>query len=264
MPEGDTIHRLANAMSPRLVGARLERVEMEQREVLRERVVTSVEAKGKHLLIGLGDLYLRTHLGLHGSWHRYPRGVPWKRPVWQASLVLRTADDTFVCFNANDVDCIKSSRLALHRSLRTLGPDLLGPTIDVEVIVNRARALAPFEPLANVLLVQRIASGIGNVYKSEVLFLTRHSPAARLSELSDDAVADIYRVARDQLLANVDRAIRTTTETHPRLWVYGRSRQPCLRCQSPIAFARMGRSRSTYWCPRCQPHAAAARSRRVR
>jgi len=261
VPEGDTIHRLASAMSPRLVGSRVEQVEMDhvERPVLRERVVDSVEAKGKHLLIGVGDLYLRTHLGLHGSWHRYPKGAAWKRPAWQASLVIHTGADTFVCFNASEVDCIKSSRLALHRPLVELGGDLLGASVDLEAIVERARKLAPDQPLATVLLDQRVASGIGNVYKSEVLFLTGHAPATPLPRVTDEAIADIYREAREQLRANVGRAFRTTTGTRPRLWVYRRSRQPCLRCGCVIAFARMGRGRSTYWCPACQPPVSTTR-----
>lgn len=260
MPEGDTIHRLARAMAPRLVGTLVERVEMDrlEREMLGGRVVSSIEARGKHLLIGLGDLYLRSHLGLHGSWHRYPRGARWKRPAAQASLVLETRDDAFVCFNASEVDCIKSSRIALHRPLGRLGPDLLGSPPSFAGLVTRARALVPEETLATVLLDQRVASGIGNVYKSEALFLAGCAPSARLSELSDAGVVTVYRIASEQLRANVGRAFRTTTGTRPRLWVYGRAGRPCLKCESTIAFARMGRGRSTYWCPRCQPQASAA------
>ena len=247
-------------MSPRLVGARVEHVEMDHvaRPLLSERVVESVEARGKHLLIGIGDLYLRTHLGLHGSWHRYPKGATWKRPEAEASLVLRTETETFVCFNAREVDCIKSSRLALHRPLRRLGADLTGESVDIDAIVARARALVPEELLATVLLDQRVASGIGNVYKSEVLFLTGYHPASMLSQLGDEAIAATYRVAREQLRLNVGRAFRTTTGSSPRLWVYARSGQPCLRCANVIAFARMGRGRSTYWCPRCQPPVSTA------
>ena len=213
MPEGDTLHRLARAMGPHLEGARLTRVEMEHVELttLRGAVVGSVRAVGKHLLIGVGDVYLRSHLGLHGSWHRYPKGARWKRPQWQSSMTLETAEDTYVCFQASEVDCIKASRMSLHRPLTRLGPDLLGPTIDYPEILRRFRHLAAGSRVADVLLDQRIACGIGNVYKTEVLFLTGHAPQSPASGLSDEEALNIYREARAQLQANLQRVRRMTT-----------------------------------------------------
>ena len=243
-------------MGSHLEGARLTRVEMDHVELttLRGGVVGSVRAVGKHLLIGVGDVYLRSHLGLHGSWHRYPKGAGWKRPPWQSSLTLETAEDTYVCFQASEVDCIKSSRMSLHRPLTRLGPDLLGGTINYPEILRRFRRVGAGSRVADVLLDQSVASGIGNVYKSEVLFLTGHAPQSPASSLSDQEAVSIYREARAQLQANLHRARRMTTGSlRERLWVYRRSGHPCLRCERLIAFARMGRGRSTYWCPHCQP-----------
>ena len=77
VPEGDTIHKLAGAIAPRLTGRVLERFDLAADRTLdlSGRRVEAVEARGKHLLVTLeGDLVLRTHLGMHGSWHRYRRG----------------------------------------------------------------------------------------------------------------------------------------------------------------------------------------------
>ncbi len=254
MPEGDTLHRIALAMSPRLTGETVERVQLEQVDTSVSGVVSSVYARGKHLLIHVGDVYLRTHLGLHGSWHRYPKDGPgrWKRPRWQASLLVETSSDTYVCFNAKEADCIPSTRLSLHRPLRRLGPDLLAADVNFDEVVTRARRYASEKPVDGMLLDQRVASGVGNVYKSELLFLTGWSPKTPAADLTDDEIAELYQEARRRMQPNVHRAHRSTREGIPRLWVYGRSGQPCLRCEATIRFARMSRDRSTYWCPDCQ------------
>lgn len=267
MPEGDTIFKLARALAPMLEGRILRRAVVRSVEApaLAGRRVASVGATGKHLLVSLADpeaaaadLLLRTHLGLHGSWHQYPRGVAWKRPRRQASLVLETVDRAFVCFNAKDVACLPASRRRLDRALSRLGPDLLGETVDFAEILHRLARRDASEPIANLLLDQSIACGIGNVFKSEVLFVAGQLPEKPLHRLDEAERLSVYRLARELLSANTERAFRTTTGARPgdlhapRLWVYGRAGLACLRCGASIRFARMGRHRSTYWCPGCQ------------
>lgn len=268
MPEGDTIFKLARALAPMLEGQTLQRVFLRTLSApeLEGRRVDSVDAVGKHLLVGLlgredgaTRLLLRTHLGLHGSWHQYPSGAPWKKPKWQASVVLETEPGTFVCFNASDVDCIPESRRKLDRKLGRLGPDLLVAPVDFQAILARLGRCSPSEAVANVLLDQTVACGIGNVFKSEVLFLAGELPEQPLGRLDAARRLSLYRLARDLLVANVERGIRTTTGSRrgdtraPRFWVYGRAGLACLRCGAPVRFARLGRQwRSTYWCPVCQ------------
>ena len=254
MPEGDTLRRVAKAIGPRLVGERVRRVSIDRLDRDVPGVVSSVRAKGKHLLIRVGDAYLRTHLGLHGSWHRYPNGASWKRPEWQASLVIETETDAYVCFNAKEVDYVPARRLALHEPLRRLGPDLLDETVDFDEVVARCRRLPPDSPLDGVLLNQSVAAGIGNVYKNEVLFLRGRWPKTSLRRVSDDELRAAYQLASELLHDNLSRPWRSTTGgTSPRLWVYGRAGQPCLRCDTEIVYARGSRDRSTSWCPSCQP-----------
>lgn len=151
---------------------------------------------------------------------------------------------------------------ARHRALvRVLGPDLLDPVPAIDSMLSRARCLAePAAPLADVLLDQRIATGIGNVFKSEVLFARGLYPARRLADVSDALLEHLYREAACLLAPNVGRGprvTRTAGDEAGRLWVYARTSQPCLRCGAKIASARLGiHRRSTFWCPRCQPSAA--------
>jgi len=75
VPEGDTIHKIAGFMAPRLEGRVLERVAMADRAAAGKatgRVVEDVFARGKHLFVTLDDSSaLRSHLGMYGSWHVY-------------------------------------------------------------------------------------------------------------------------------------------------------------------------------------------------
>ncbi|MCU0836200.1 MAG: Fpg/Nei family DNA glycosylase [Chromatiaceae bacterium] len=260
MPEGDTVHKLAIALAAELTGARvrvlrLRRLDGRHLEGCR---VLRVWSKGKHLYIELDRaLVLRTHLGMYGSWHRYAPGEPWRRPERQAGVLIETDAAVFVCFNPKEVEALAAEGFARIDSERRLGPDLTRGVPDGVALVARARGLlAPDAWLADVLLDQRVASGIGNVYKCEVLFLRGQHPMRRLGETPDEELAELYALAGELLRRNLGggpRVTRWPADGRGRLWVYGRGGQPCLRCQAEIRRDRLGRNpRSTYWCPQCQ------------
>ncbi len=260
MPEGDTVHKLAQALAPDLCGCTLESATVRGRSlaVLAGRAVVAVESRGKHLFVVFDDgIALRSHLGLFGSWHRYRAGEPWLKPPHQASLVLRTAGRVFVCFNAREVELLTAQRLRAWDLQGRLGPDLTRENPDPGLLVRRAQALLPPETrLVDVLLDQRVACGIGNVYKSEVLFLTRRPPLLRMADLRSDDWSDLYDTAARLLRANLGRGPRVTREIQDGrgpLWVYGRAGLPCFACGGPLRRERLGLNpRSTYWCPVCQ------------
>jgi endonuclease-8 len=260
MPEGDTVHKLANYLRPRLQGEALTggRLRHADRLELAGRRVAEVQARGKHLFIALDDgRSLRSHLGMYGSWHRYARGEPWRRPVRQAGLVLETRSDVYVCFNPKEVELLATRGLRERDLQAHLGPDLIAEDADPAALAQRARTrLEPQTPLVDVLLDQRVACGIGNVYKSELLFLACEPPLRPLAEVEDTALGALYTRATALLRKNLYGGPRTTRWTGRdggTLWVYGRKGQSCLRCGSPIRQALLGRDqRSTYWCERCQ------------
>ena len=186
MPEGDTVHKLARALAPDLCGRTLDGVAVRGRDLagLAGRAVLAVESQGKHLFVALDHgMCLRSHLGLYGTWHRYRPGEPWLKPARQASLVLRTPERVFVCFNAREVELLRTDGFRARDRHNRLGPDLTREDPDPEGLRRRALELLPSEtPVVDLLLDQRVASGIGNVYKSEVLFLTRRSPLLRMAD----------------------------------------------------------------------------------
>jgi endonuclease-8 len=271
MPEGDTVYKLAAYLDAALRGVGVQAVELLPRfgPSGGARRVAGVGCEGKHLYLHFADgTALRSHLGMYGSWHRYRRGAAWRKPARQASLILRTEAEDFVCFNAKEVEWLKSTGFVHADRSSRLGPDLIQAPFDAPVMLARARTCcAPDAPLADVLLDQRIAAGIGNVYKSEVLFLERMAPLDRLGTVPDEALTRLYARAATLLRRNLGGGPRVTRgrpeavtgrgDRDGGLWVYGRAGLPCLACGAPVTRALLGaRPRSTYWCPGCQPAAA--------
>jgi endonuclease-8 len=155
---------------------------------------------------------------------------------------------------------------ARHRPLLALGPDLLGLTVgrdgpaplpepDWATVQARARE-QPTRPLVDLLLDQRVACGLGNVYKSELLFLHGLHPWAPVGSIAAPVLDAVYKQGRRLLIANTRRGRRTTRGDgrSGALWVYGRAGSPCLRCGEPVQHdAGTGPvPRGTDWCPRCQ------------
>jgi endonuclease-8 len=263
VPEGDTIFRVAGALRGHLVGRRIEAARARVPGPRIERVVgsrvTEVESRGKHLLVHFDTgLVLHSHLRMHGTWHRYAPGERWRRPATQARVVLEVPDSVVVCFDAPVMELLEERAIALHPALRALGPDLLAEQFDAEDALRRLRAPARQGlSLAEALLDQRAQAGVGNVFKSEVLFLERQHPLRRVRDVDDDTLRRLLTTAEEQLRINTTTRSRVTTGRRPassRTWVYGRAGRPCLRCGARIEHARIGDlPRPTFWCPRCQP-----------
>lgn len=264
MPEGDTLHKIAAVLTRALVGKKLVRVASPLPPIahagLAGHTVESVEARGKNLLIRFDDgRTLYTHLRMHGSWHIKPRGAPVRGP--RARVVLETDELTAVCFSAPVVELLAPKAEQAHRVLAALGPDILASDFDPDAAAERLLVAGEL-PIGEAVMDQRVVAGIGNVYKSELLFMHRIDPFARTDALPPETRRALMRDAQKWLRRNVDdRGFRTTRValTGPRKWVYLRGGEPCLVCGTPIAMARQGfGARSTYYCPKCQGVAARA------
>jgi endonuclease-8 len=268
MPEGDTLFRAAATLRKALVGKALTGFETSVDLVrnategvdLVGREVTLVEARGKHLLIrlgveGEGALTLRTHLRMKGSWHIYRPGERWRKPAAYARVVLRTEDFVAICFSAPEVELLSERQLSRHPALTQLGPDAITDEFDAAEAFARLRR-RPEVPIGVGLLNQRALSGVGNVYKSEVLFLKRVNPFLLIRELADDVLMGLVEESHRLLQLNQERGARRThfsLSEQARLWVYGRSGEACRVCSTAIRMRRQGMDgRSTYYCATCQ------------
>lgn len=280
MPEGDTIFRTARTLHKTLSGHRATRFEtayahlarVDDERAIRGRLIERCEAAGKHVLIVFeGDLILRTHMRMSGSWHLYRHGERWWRGPQAMRVRIDTADWVAVAFDVPVAEFVTAKQLATTGPVAALGPDLLKPDFDRDEAIRRVRAAGAL-PIAQALLDQRLVAGIGNVYKSEVLFLAGIHPDMPSSAVPQDAMERIMDLGRSLLGANVVegtpgaiqtyRSLRRTdrrSDPADSLWVYSRAGQPCRKCGTAIAAKKMGLdARTTYWCPACQAAAQKA------
>jgi endonuclease-8 len=274
MPEGDSIFRAARSLHRALAGhvvtrfetayAHLDRVNVDT--PIAGRTVERCEAAGKHLLMVFsGDLILRTHMRMNGSWHLYRHGERWWRGPQALRVRIDTADWVAVAFNVPVAEFVTARQLETTGPVAALGPDLLGREFDRDDAIRRLTA-AGAQPIAMSLLDQRLVAGIGNVYKSEVLFLAGVNPFTPSSGVPPGVLARLLDLARGLLRDNVIEGTPGRIQTYRNLrmnapgarqddsvWVYGRRGKPCRKCGTAIEMKKMGlEARPTFWCPRCQ------------
>jgi endonuclease-8 len=264
VPEGDTIFQTAAALRPLLVGQAVVRARARTPGPRMQRVVgarvLAVEPIGKHMLIRFDNgLTLHTHLRMGGTWHRYAPGERWRIAEWKAKVVLEVLEHVVVCFNAPVAELMDDRAVALHPALVSLGPDLLSPAFSAPEVLGRLRS-RPATEIAEALIDQRVMAGVGNVFKSEILFIESINPWRHVGDLDNARLTDMIHTAQRLLQENATpgRPRRVTTRGDPTVrgaaYVYGRANDPCTRCLTPIRMQRQGSlNRWTYWCPRCQP-----------
>jgi endonuclease-8 len=307
VPEGDTIHRAAAKLRPVLEGQRLvdcacDLASVQEWQVV-GRTVARVEARGKHLLIHCAPLVpvdkpdprrteqltvaIWTHMGMTGRWQVYPAPPP---ALAHPALALHTETQVAVCFRPEILKLLGPRSLLRNPMLAQLGPDLLDPGVDLDEAVQRLRALGDVA-LGDAIMRQSAVAGIGNVWKSELLFLARLDPFTPVDALDPAVLRALLERARELMRRNVEQGGPRRTRfagqpvereasphggrrpstggfhgretnrhmqrgreaTGERVWVYERSGRPCHVCGTTIAMRRQGAlARSTYYCPRCQ------------
>jgi endonuclease VIII len=263
VPEGDTLWRVANRLSPVLVGRRVSSLRLASAALVsaarRHRVegstIVAVEARGKHLLVRFSTgVALHTHLGMAGSWHLYRVGSRWRQPAHLARVVIEAEGVVAVCFVPRVVELLPEKDEAVHPALTALGPDVVAAGFDADSAVARLQARGTSE-IGAALLDQTALSGVGNIYKSETLFLCGVDPFTPVAALDGAGLRRVVDTAHDLMRRSVVAGpARRLAGGGRGYWVYGRARRPCRRCATLILMARQGAPpRSTYWCPVCQP-----------
>lgn len=269
MPEGDSLFLAAKKLHAALAGQVITRFasprpELQERDVEGRRVVLA-RAHGKHVVIELDDgRALLSHLRMQGSWLVTEKASLTERRRSRLAQAPRWDDEDLSLIIETETSLAKLQRAAIvelaplpviERRLAGLGPDLLAADYDA------ARALAslhehPEPSIGEALMLQSIVAGIGNVYKSETLFLEKVSPFVSVGSLDDATLERVLKRARDLMRRNLVPGPRRTTFgsfAGSKYWVYDRSGQHCLKCDSKIGMRRQGSlQRSTYFCPECQ------------
>jgi endonuclease-8 len=276
MPEGDTIFRTARALGRALAGKPVTGfrstfpllTRFHEDTPLVGQLVESVESRGKWLLIHFsGGGTLASNLLMSGSWHIYRPGERWQQPRANMRIVIENSDYLAVGFRVPVARMFTALSLARDTRIPRPALDVLSSEFDAEAAVRRVLAHSQ-EEIADVLLHQEVLAGIGNVFKSEICFVTGVNPFCKVAALSQQQASALIAAAQKLVAANVledsgdaivtygGRKRRTTHESDPgaSLYVYGRKAEPCRRCGEPIRGRLQGPdARITFWCPRCQP-----------
>ena len=256
MPEGDTIHYLANQIRPVLAGhvpdaiatphPRFGRDRWPER--LAGRAVRAVDAVGKHLLLRFeGDLVIHSHLRMTGSWRVREAGRPLPAAAW---LMLRRGDREVVQLKGPVLELMTESRTRFDQRLVGLGPDILAPVLDEERFLRRLREDDPTRGIGDALLDQRTIAGIGNLWKSEGCFAAGIDPWRPVGKVSDAEALALVRELRPRMQASA-------ADGRQDRWrrIYNAAGRPCPRCGPSAVVKARGQgddNRPTFWCPSCQ------------
>lgn len=261
MPEGDILRRTAMTLDHALAGRVVDRTDLRWPTAAGLTfdgcAVLGTGAYGKHLFTRFDDgRTLHTHLRMEGSWQVHPTGSPRARARGPAvRAVLGNPEWTAVGHRLGMLDVVPTrdeGSLVAH-----LGPDVLAddfPEVGLPEALARA-ATSGQTPVAEVLLDQTVAAGIGTIYMAETLFSRRLWPWTPVDRTD---VATLLMVARTLMLRSVAAPTPTATGETARgrgTLVHGRLGQPCRRCGTPVAVGTARRppmERPVFWCPTCQ------------
>ncbi len=266
MPEGHVLHRAARLQGRRFRGKPVRTSSPQGRftdgaATLNGQTLTDIDALGKHLFYRFdeGDI-LHVHLGLFGKFR--VRSLPAPEPSPNARLVMETETDHLHLAGPTACELITPED---EDDLRArLGPDpILDPADGADELGRRLsrRSIS----IGAALLDQKVVAGIGNVYRSELLFLAGIHPLTVAKSLESWAIDDIWRrsvvaltdgekmgkivtVLPDEMGVESPRELKRGD----RLYVYKRTGAPCRRCAEPIETANAD-GRNVWWCPVCQP-----------
>jgi endonuclease-8 len=262
VPEGHTIHRLALDHSDRFVGRTVTVTSPQGRFAaasgLDGRVMSDVDAYGKHLLYQFGDAgWVHVHLGLFGK--------VWTKPTplepARSTVRMRLATSDWFADLVGPTRCMLIDADERAELFLRLGPDPLR----ADAVPDAAwRKLSKSrQPLAALLMDQHIIAGIGNAFRAELLYRAGLNPYVEgigLTVLQWQMLwRDAQRMMRLGLRANRIVTTRPEDREHHRgrvrptdaTYVYRRAGMPCRRCGTTVLMEPLA-GRRLYWCPSCQ------------
>jgi endonuclease-8 len=237
VPEGDTVYISAQRLDRALAGRPITRFDLRVPDLaladLTGAQTLQVLPRGKHILMRFSTgQTLHSHLRMDGSWRVGPARDRPRGRDFEIRALVGNAAWLAAGFRVHDLRLLPTSDEA--EVVGHLGPDLLAPDFDRAQALERF-AGRPARAIGQALLDQRLVAGIGNVYKSELLFLHRRSPYASVADtvelpaILDDAV----RLLRGNL-GNYQRSTTGWRQPGQQYWVYGRAGKACRVCGSAV------------------------------
>lgn len=271
MPEGPEIKRAADALARAISKHRALLVEFAFPHLARRAseltgsVVMAIEPRGKAMLTHFDNgLSIYSHNQLYGQWRVHAHGQA-PDPRLQVRLAIHTAERVAVLYSASEIAIWPRAALPSHPYIARLGVELLSDSTKLDDVLTQIDDVRfARKSLAALLLDQGFLAGIGNYLRSEILFVARIHPAARITDLSMlqrrklanaalDLTCQSYRtdgITNDESLARKLKA-RGWSYGRYRHWVFDRAGEACHVCAHMIERIDAG-GRGLYWCPHCQ------------
>ena len=263
MPEGHTLHRLARlhqkrfGRKPVIVTSPQQRF-AEGAERVSGRVLRESDAWGKHLFHHYdGGAVVHIHLGLYGKFTEAP--LPLDEPVGQVRM--RMIGTEYGTDLRGPTVCEVIEDVAVDDIVARLGPDPLRP--DADPALAWTRIAKSRRTIGGLLMDQKVIAGVGNVYRSELLYRHHIDPYRPGTDVSADEFADMWTdlvalmkvgVRRGKIVTirpEDDRGAPSYGRGRPRTYVYRRAGDPCRVCGTTVRTAEL-EARNVFWCPTCQ------------
>lgn len=267
MPEGHTLHRLAR-LHQRRYGRAPVRVGSPQGRfadgaaVVDGRVLRTSEAWGKHLFHHYdGGRVVHVHLGLYGSFNEFPAADVDAIPDPVGQVRMRMIGAEYGTDLRGPTVCEVIDEAEVTDVVAKLGPDPLRKNADPAPAWKRITKSR--RPIAALLMDQSVLAGVGNVYRSELLFRHRINPFRPGTDITSDEFAVMWADLVELMKVGLRRGkivVVRPEDDHgapsyrtgrPRTYVYRRALEPCRICATPVKTVEL-EGRNLFWCPTCQ------------
>jgi endonuclease-8 len=258
LPEGHTIHRAARdhhrifARQKLIVSSPQGRFS-EGASLLSEQKCSAVEAFGKHLLYKFDNEYtLHIHLGLFGRIRK--QKSPFVEP--KSSVRIRLIGKKHLVDIIGPTICEVLDQKGVMALIGRIGPDVLRPDANPDFAfkkISRSKA-----PIGRLIMDQSVMAGIGNIYRSEILWRQAVHPETPGREINRQTFNQIWDDASALLAIGVERnAIITVFDGQLSKKRYGEKfnifeKTNCPKCEGKIRRFEIS-GRRTFVCDTCQP-----------
>lgn len=262
MPEGHSVQRTANWFNKHLAGSKL-KVDSpqgrftESAKLVSNRKLLRARAIGKQLFLDFeNNRTVRVHLGIYGKWRYFDSNkveiVGQVRARFYNNSYLADLRGPTIC------EVIETDLVDEHK--KRLGPDPTNPDpkqLNQERFIARVRSSK--SAIGLLLMNQSVISGVGNVYRAELLFRAKLSPHRTGTSLTQKQALELWQDAVMLMKVGVAKGFMVTREEQlksrkihdERNYVYKREGLACLRCKKTVVLEVMA-TRKLYWCPGCQ------------
>ena len=226
-------------------------------KLINNRVLIEAKAIGKQLFLNFdNDLTCRVHLGIYGKWRFVSKAD--KELTGQVRARFFTKEFLADLCGPTVCEVIDSKSVKLVE--KRLGPDPTNPDPRKKEQARFAERVKNSNSSIGLLLMnQDVVSGIGNVYRAELLFRAGISPHVLGNQLTEEQIRDLWVdavklmkvVVATGFMITRDELAKKNPKKADRNYVYKREGEKCLRCGSVVAIEIMA-TRKLYWCPGCQ------------